>query len=204
MEWDDIRRRRRTTRSFSSDPVPPDVLDRILDAGRRGPSAGFSQGSDFVVLEGPDQTRVFWETTTDARWRSSTRRHAGTLSVPVIVIPLADAGAYTKRYAEADKAGSGLDRAEAWPVPYWLIDTSFAAMLIQLAAINEGLGVFFFGIFRGESELKAHLGIPPDRMPIGALAMGWAAPDSGADEPASPSLARGRRPRSDVIHRRVW
>lgn len=186
-------------RSFEDRPVPPAVLERVLDATRRGPSAGFSQGFDLVVLEGAEQTALYWETTTTARWRERAPRRAGLLGAPVVLLPVADRDAYLARYGEADKRGSGLEREEAWPVPYWTVDTAFAVMLGLLAAVDEGLGALFMGIFRGEAELVAALGIPDGRRPIGAVVLGWPAPDR-----PSPSAARGRRPAAEVIHRGRW
>jgi nitroreductase len=185
-------------RSFEDRPVPPEVVDGVLAQAVRAPSAGFSQGWAFVVLERPDQTDVFWRTTTTPDWRASTRR-AGLLRAPVIVLPLADRQTYLDRYAEPDKQGAGLDRPEAWPVPYWLIDTAFATMLMLLSASDAGLGAAFLGIFRGEADLLAALGVPSRYRPVGAVAIGYPA----ADIP-SPSLARGRRPLPDVVHRGRW
>jgi nitroreductase len=195
VELDDAIRRRRMVRSFEDRPVPPEVVDDILAHAVRAPSAGFSQGWAFVVLEGPEQTEVFWRTVTTPDWRASTRR-AGLLRAPVVVLPLAHRQAYLDRYAEPDKEGSGLDRPETWPVPYWLVDTAFATMLMLLGAADAGLGAAFVGIFRGEAELLASLGVPEGYRPIGAVAMGYPASDI-----RSPSLARGRRPMADVVHR---
>jgi len=185
-------------RSFEDRPVPREVVDTMLARAIRAPSAGFSQGWAFVVLEGPDQTDLFWRTTTTPDWRAGTRR-AGLLRAPVVVLPLAHRQAYLDRYAEPDKAGSGLDLGDAWPVPYWLVDTAFAVMLMLLSAVDAGLGAAFLGIFRGEAELLDTLGVPDGYRPVGAVAVGYPAPD----EP-SPSLARGRRPVSDVVHRGRW
>lgn len=185
-------------RSFEDRPVPPEVVDAVLADAVHAPSAGFSQGWAFVVLEGPEQTGVFWRTTTTPEWRASTPR-GGLLQAPVIVLPLAHRQAYLDRYAEPDKEGSGLDRADLWPAPYWLIDTAFATMLMLLSAADAGLGAAFLGIFRSEAELMGALDIPADYQPIGAVAMGYPAPDY-----PSPSLARGRRPMSHVVHRGRW
>jgi len=109
---------------------------------------------------------------------------------------LAHEQAYLDRYAEPDKAGLGMETAEGWPVPYWLIDTAFATLLMLLTAVDAGLGALFFGIFQGERELLEHLGVPPGYRPIGAVALGYPAdPD-----PLSLSLSRGRRsPAADPV-----
>lgn len=55
MEFQDVVRKRRMVRSYEPDrPVPPDVVDRILRNGLRAPSAGFSQGWGFLVLDTPE------------------------------------------------------------------------------------------------------------------------------------------------------
>jgi nitroreductase len=74
-----------------------------------------------------------------------------------------------------------------------------ATMAILLTAVDEGLGALFFGIFEGLEDLRTKFGIPDDFHPIGAVALGWPAPD----EP-SPSLRRGRRSEDEVIHRGHW
>ena len=90
---------------------------------------------------------------------------------------------------------------DAWPVPYWYVDTAFAAMVALLAAVDEGLGALFFGQFEHEAAVQAALGIPADRRPVGTIALGYAAP---ADDRPSRSAARPRRPLDDVVHRGHW
>ena len=53
MDFAEVLRRRRMVRAFRPDPIPADVLDRVLGAARRAPAAGNSDGIDLVVLEGP-------------------------------------------------------------------------------------------------------------------------------------------------------
>jgi nitroreductase len=50
MDFTDVIHKRRMVRNFTAAPVPPESLNRILDATRRGPSAGFTQGQDFIVV----------------------------------------------------------------------------------------------------------------------------------------------------------
>jgi nitroreductase len=188
-------------RRYAARPVPRPLVDRVIDAGLRAPSAGYSQGWAFIALEGAEQTRPFWDLTSrsDDPPVPGGRREA-LRAAPVVVIPLSHRDAYLARYAEPDKAGLGLERADAWPVPYWDIDTAFAAMAMLLAATDAGLGALFFGLFHGTAALLAHLGVPPGYRPIGALTLGWPADD---DRP-SPSVARGRRERATVVHYGSW
>lgn len=188
-------RRRRMVRNFSRDPVPADVLDRILRIGSRAPSAGYTQGVEFLVLEGAD-TKRFWDATFPEGRREGFR-WSGLFDAPVIVVPLSSMDAYLDRYAEPDKGWTDRDPAR-WPVPYWDIDAGFAAMLMLLAAVDESLGALFFGIFQPDA-FRAAFGVPASRTPIGAIAMGYPTPD----EP-SPSLKRGRRPFDEVVHRGTW
>jgi nitroreductase len=200
MDFREVVRRRHMTRTYTERPVPRDVLERVLDAGVRAPSAGFSQGWAFVVLEGPDQTALFWSMTGRPVPPKAGGRQAGMRTAPVIILPLADKRAYLDRYTEPDKAGLGLDVEDGWPAPYWDIDTAFATMSLLLAATDEGLGALFFGIFQGERALLDALGVPAHLHAIGALALGY--PASG-DVP-SPSLARGRKPIGAVVHWHTW
>ncbi|HEX9546178.1 MAG TPA: nitroreductase family protein [Acidimicrobiales bacterium] len=197
MEFQDVISRRKMCRSFADRPVPGHLLDRVVNNGSRAPSAGFTQGWAFVVLEGRDQTDLFWSLASEPEWRAQPD-WPGLLRAPVIVLPFAHKQAYLDRYAEPDKASTGMSDEHRWPVPYWLVDTSFAVMAILLTAVDAGLGALFFGLDHGEAELLTALRVPSSYKPIGAIALGY--PD-GNDRP-SPSLARGHR--ADVIHRGHW
>lgn len=183
-------------RSFHDRPVDPAVVDRILDCALRAPSAGNAQGWHFLVLSDAADRRSFW----DAAWPPGERdggHREAVMNAGLIVVPCSDKDAYLDRYAEPDKAWS--DRSESnWPVPYWQIDTAFATMGMLLSVIDEGLGALFFRVRHGQA-VKAAFGIPDRIEPIGALAIGYPAPDV-----PSPSLARGRRPSSRTTHRGRW
>ena len=192
-------RRRKMVRNFTTDPVDPAALDRILDAAVRAPSAGFTQGWGFLVLNTPEDTARFWGSTFSNETRPKFRWQ-GVFNAPVIVVPCSNESAYLDRYAEADKGWSDRD-PKRWPVPFWHIDAGFASMQLQLAVVNEGLGALFFGIF-GEhvDAVRASFGIPDAFTPIGAIAIGHRADH---DEP-SLSLRRGRKPRDEVVYFGRW
>jgi nitroreductase len=199
MEFRDVVRHRRMVRRFARRPVPPDVLDRILEVARRGPSAGFAQGVEFLVLDTPRSLATFWDVTRDpgSGWDAETVEHGPT----VLILPIPDAGRYLERYAEPDKAALGMDRAERWPVPFWDVDAAMAAMLILLAAVDEGLGGWFFGITHGERELLDRFGVPQRVRPIGIVGLGFRAED---EEPSGSWTKRRRRPFEEQIHRNGW
>ncbi len=197
MEFAELIHSRRMVRAFDTRPVEPEVLERVLDAARRAPSAGNAQGWVFVVLEGED-TRKFWDVTLPEERRESFRwQHL--LDAPVVILPLASREAYLSRYSEPDKISTGLADPTRWPVPYWQIDTAFATMLLLLAVEDEGLGALFFGVFRNGEKLLAELDVPGGYELIGAVALGHPLDD----EPGR-SAERPRRSLDEIVHRGGW
>ena len=194
----EVVRRRHMVRAFDGRAVAPEALSRVLDACRRGPSAGFSQGLDLLVLEGPEQTGRYWEHSFAGAGARSRFRWQGLFAAPVLVVPVVAPAAYTGRYAEPDKAGTGLADPAAWTVPYWWVDGGMAVMLLLLAAVDEGLGALFFSLERSDAVLGA-FGVPADRLALGTVALGHPAPD----EPGR-SSGRPRRPLAEVVHRSRW
>src|SRR3954468_23743411 len=147
MEFADVVRKRHMVRDYDPDrPVPPEIRERLLEHAIRAPSAGFSQGWAFLVLETPEERDRFWRSSPSAGagaamadWLVRMRR------APLLVVPLSHKQAYLDRYAEPDKGAVDKDEAR-WPVPYWDIDTGMAALLMLLTAVDEGLAACFFGI----------------------------------------------------------
>jgi nitroreductase len=199
VELDEVLRRRRMVRNFRDAPVARDDLDRILDAGRRGASAGNTQGTTFVVLVGAEQTARYWAATLPVE-RRATFAWPGLLLAPVLIIPCVSASAYVERYGEADKVQTGLgESADAWPVPYWHVDGGMSVMAMLLAAVDRDLGALFFGIFEHEPAVRDALAIPDTHQPIGTLAIGHPAPDE-----AGRSSSRPKRDAADVIRLGSW
>jgi len=198
LELGDAVRRRRMVRRFEQRPLPPEVLDRVLESALHAPSAGFSQGTELVVLDEPGAVERFWSTTADPRFDRRVDRSAGP---PVLVLVLSGKRAYLDRYAEPDKAGLGMDVEAGWPVPYWDLDAAMAAMLLLLAAVDAGIGGWLFGVFHGEERLLRDLGVPVERRLIGVVGLGHPATD---DRPSGSPRRRSRRPLGEVVHRGGW
>jgi nitroreductase len=196
VEFGDVVRRRKMVRTFESGRVDSSIVERILRHGQRAPSAGYSQGFEFLFLEGPDQTARFWEAAT-----ADEPVLQGVRVAPIIVIPFASKEVYLDRYAEEDKKWEDRDESR-WPVPYWYIDAAFASMLILLSAVNEGLGALFFGLHPPTiPRVKETFGVPDGWDPIGAIAIGHPA---GEDPVRSSAHTRRRKPFEEVVHRGSW
>ena len=197
MEFQDVVRKRKMIRSFEDRPLDPAIVDRMLANAQRAPSAGFSQGWGFLVLEGAD-ARKYW----DALWPEPRRGEFGwpdMFNAPLLIVCLSHKAAYLERYAMPDKGWTDRDE-KRWPVPYWDIDTGMAAMNILLTAVDAGLGAVFFGI-SDQAKFRATFGVPEDYTAIGTIAIGH---PKAADRP-SPSLKNvGRRKPADVVHRGKW
>lgn len=186
-------------RSFLPTPIDSAVTERILSNAVRAPSAGFSQGWGFLVLETDDDRARFWEalggvaTGKDFQW-------PGLVNAPLIVVPMSNEDVYLDRYAQPDKGWTDRD-PNRWPVPFWHIDTGMASLLMLLTAVDENLGALFFGITPDRiASFRAAFNVPDDFTPVGAIAIGHPAPD---DRPSG-SLKRGHRDMSDVVRRGMW
>src|SRR6266567_7315147 len=149
MDFQDVVHRRRMIRNFDGRRLDRAVVDRILANGVRAPSAGFTQGWAFLVMEGKDETERFWDATFVDGESRDRFRWQGLFAAPLLIVCLSHRQAYLDRYAEPDKGWT--DRSESrWPVPFWDVDAGFAALLMLLTAVDAGLGALFFGVFEPE------------------------------------------------------
>ena len=179
----------------TSRPVPPEVVDRIVANALRAPSAGFSQGWGFLVLDTVAGV---------ARFRDAVRPpeepenwFAANVDAPLLIVAHSNKDVYLDRYAQPDKGFT--DRSDAWwPAPYWDIDTGFASMMMLLTAVDAGLGACFFGLPIDQIDsYKAAFGVPAQFHPIGAVSIGY------SDEPARDLRSR-RKPLTETVHRGRW
>src|SRR5579859_1124701 len=88
VEFDDVIRARRMVRAFTDEPVDPQAAHRILTAGNRAPSAGFSQGYALLVLDQPDQLRPFWELMASHDSDEDRARLDPVTRAPLLIVPL--------------------------------------------------------------------------------------------------------------------
>jgi nitroreductase len=188
-------------RSYLPDPVDPEVIERIVGVVRRAPSAGFSQGHRLVVV-------------TDPATRAELARLAGEddyvaagmqpwISVaPVHVVVGVREESYHERYRKDDKLVDG--REIAWPAPYWYVDSGALFLLLQLAALDQGLGAGVYGV-PGERvpALKEVLGMPDD-VHFNCVVTIGRRPEAVDESPLISRLSQARLPLEELVHRERW
>ncbi len=196
MEFSETVKKRRMVRHFTPEPVPVETIDSILDLAQHAPSAGFSQGSAYVVVT-DSETRLKIGELQGENDYSSAGFHRWISEAPVDIVACVSEKAYHDRYNEPDKLTKE-GREIEWPTPYWYFDIGAGCMVILLAAVDAGFSAAFAGVFHVK-EMKELLGIPPHFHPVGVISIG-----RGAEDVKSPSLRRGRRKWEDVVHYQKW
>lgn len=144
--WDAIRARR-NVRVYAERSVDPAHLDRILEAGRRTPSAVNRQRWDFVLVTERDQLRDLAQV-----WRGAQHVAASAATIALVV----------PETAEADERAS---------IAY---DLGQATMSMMLAAVDLGIGSGHAAV-RDQPEARRILGVPQDRRVAYLLAFGYPA-----------------------------
>jgi nitroreductase len=201
VEFSDVLARRRMVRHYLDQPVDPVVLERVLAAGLRAPSAGYSQGYALLVIDNAEDRQRFWDVTsveeTTASWPAETK--ASVMRAPALVVTLSCKRAYLDRYAATDKGWTDRDEAR-WPVPYWHVDTGMVALLMLLAAVDEGLGALFMGMMPAViPAFRAEFGVPDDHDVVGVVALGHPDPQVPVRD-----LGARRRNAEEIVHRGRW
>ncbi len=194
-----IEERRDVRRGFLADPVPAEVIDRVLAAAHRAPSVGLSQPWDFVLITDPDRRariKALAERTRQeyaaelpgARARAfDALKTEAILQAPLNIVVTCDptrGGRYTLgRHAQPQTAAysSVLAVANLW-----------------LAARAEGLGVGWVSFF-DERELAAELGLPAHLQVVAYLCVGFVAEFGSEPELELTGWAR-RRPLAWAVH----
>jgi nitroreductase len=144
--WDAIRARR-NVRSYEDRPIPPEHLDRIVEAAWRAPSSMNGQPWDFVVCTERDTLRQLAET-----WRYAA--HVGGSAATIVLV-----------------AADPPDRDDRDWIFY---DMGQATLQMMVTAADLGIGSSHAGI--GDQDLcRWVLGIPQDRLCVGMVAFGYPA-----------------------------
>jgi nicotinate-nucleotide--dimethylbenzimidazole phosphoribosyltransferase len=194
-----ISERRDVRRDFLPDPIPAEVLERVLAAAHRAPSVGFSQPWDFIIITDPDRR---------ARIRALAE---GARQDFAAALPAARARAFDRLKTEAivqtpvnivvtcDPTRGGRHTLGRHAQPQTAAFSSVLAVAnLWLAARAEGLGVGWVSFF-DERELAAELGLPAHLEVVAYLCVGKVARFSSEPELELAGWAR-RRPLGWAVH----
>jgi FMN reductase [NAD(P)H] len=190
-------------RAYEREPISRETIERIVGTVRRAPSAGFSQGQRLVVVTDAGTRQRIVDILEAA---GPAPRSAATLeqwlNAPVLIVVAVREDDYHDRYRKSDKL---IDGAEIeWPIPYWHFDAGAAAMLILLAAIDEGYAAGLFGVFvEAIKPFKELLHIPDDVAVACCITIGKPADDSNWSASSS-RLTQARKSVDDLVHWEHW
>src|SRR5262245_29396527 len=197
-------RRRRMVRNYTDEPVPHDIVERIVDRGRRAPSGGFSQGNRFVVVTDPATRARIAELAREERFYTSTGFEPWISRAPVHLVVAMREDDYHDRYTKPDKLEAAGGKEIEWRVPWWWVDAGKAIMLLLLAAIDEGLGAGLFGLVGDDNDrLRELLGMPEGFEIVGVVTIGHSAPEPN-EERRKEVLRNSRRPLDEVVRWERW
>lgn len=171
-------------RSFDATPIDLDWLDDCCADALWAPTAGNSAGVRMYTL-GREHVIDYLNVATDAAWREGSPRYAGVSRAGAVVLVTTRPQDYFARYAEPDKARSGLARRDAWTVPYWTSDAAMATMALLLLIEEAGLQAMLWGNFRHEREVLDWAGVVDEEL-VATVLVGRG---DGRDQP---STSRGR------------
>lgn len=194
-------KRRRMVRHYLPDPLDRATIERIVGTVRRAPSGGFSQGHRLLVVTDPEMRRRLAGLAGEAEYVAL--GHEPWISTaPVHVVVGTREESYHERYRKADKLVEGAEIT--WPAPYWYVDAGSLFMLIQLAALAEGLGTGVYGVPGDEvPALKKLLGLPDDIAFVCVVTMGRR-PDTVDDNPLVSRLTQTRKPLDELVRWERW
>jgi FMN reductase [NAD(P)H] len=201
VEWSEILARRRMVRSYLSDPVPEATVRRIVATVRRAPSAGFSQGHRLVVVTAPETRRELARLAGEDEYVAAGGQ-AWISTAPVHVVVGTREESYHERYRKPDKLRDGEEIG--WPAPYWYVDAGSLFLLLQLAAIDEGLASGVYGVLPEQVPgLRALVGLPEDVHVVCVVTIGVPAPDPQETALVS-RLTQRRLPLDELVRWERW
>lgn len=194
---------RRDVRAFRRDPVPGDVLARILHAAHQAPSVGFMQPWNFIVIRDP-ATRARVRSIFVRENERAAANYAGDragLYRSLKLEGLEDAPINLCVTCDRTRGGRHV-LGRNTIIDTDLYSTCCAVQNLWLAARAEGVGVGWVSILDNDA-LRAVLGIPAHVVPVAYLCVGY--PREFLD---TPELERRgwatRLPVDDVVYRERW
>jgi nitroreductase len=160
MDFNDVINKRYSVRKYKPDPVPMDVVLRVLEAARLAPTWANMQGVRYVIVNDAELVKKVADGI-GQKWVKS---------APMFIVAISDEKWSGKR---GDLA-------------YYLLDVGICFEHLVLAATNEGLGTCWIGVFK-EDVLKILLNVQKSRKIIAITTLGY--PDDEQKERSRKELS---------------
>ena len=154
MNTHEVIKKRRSVRAYTSEEVPEEKLQRILEAACMAPSASNRQQYKFVVVREPEKRKQLAEA-------AAGQSFVGEAPVVLVAVSL------------------NPERIMSCQVPAYAVDLAIAVDHITLAAVEEGLGTCWIGAF-SQQEVKEILNIPTSYKVVALLPLGFPADSPGS------------------------
>lgn len=197
--YDVIYRRRDTRREFTGEPVPAEVLERVLSAAHAAPSVGMSQPWDFILVRSPQTLATFRDHVAHERslFAASLEGERAQTFSKIKIEGICESGLGVVIGYDPTRGGAQVLGRHAID-DAGLYSVICAIENLWLAATAEGLGVGWVSFYR-EEFLGSLLGMPTHVRPVAWLCVGQV-----AELPDTPDLERygwrHRDPLADVVH----
>lgn len=195
--------RRRDMRNFLPDPIPPDLLSRLLSAAHHSGSVGFSQPWNFIVVEDLEirkQIRIHVESerlraadsfTEERREKYLSMKVEGILEAPINLCVTCD----RDRFGPAVVGKNTIPETD-------LYSTCCAIQNLWLVARAEGIGVGWVSILE-PSRLCEILKIPEKIIPVAYLCVGFV--EKFPERPVFETAGwLSRLPLNELVFRNYW
>lgn len=194
---------RRDIRHFRPDPVPQEVLERILAAAHMAPSVGLSQPWNFILVQDPE-LKARLHRVVDRERRAAGLHYEGEraeLYYKLKVEGILEAPVVLCVAVDPTRGGPHVLGRSADPNTS-LYSASCAVQNLWLAARAEGIGAGWVSIYQ-KADVRAILDIPPHVDPIGLICLGYT--DMFTDRPLLEIVGwERRRPLAEVLFRDRW
>jgi 5,6-dimethylbenzimidazole synthase len=195
--------KRRDVRTFRSDPIPGEMLMRIIDAGHHGPSVGFMQPWNFIIIQ-TDEVKNSLAWAADKERRALAIHYEGEqqdrfLSLKIEGIKQAPVTVCIT--CDPTRGGSHVLGRNSIPETD-MMSVSCAIQNMWLAACAEGLAMGWVSFYK-KNDVRDILKIPPHIEPLALLSIGYT--DNYPDQPILETAQwEKRRSLQDLIFNEAW
>lgn len=198
-----IHERRDVRSQFLPDPIPDEVLARLLKAAHHAPSVGFMQPWDFIVIDSPEVKQTIKDLYLRENEKAANNyegeqaEHYRSLKLEGIM----DSPINLCITCDRSRGGPNvLGRNSILEMD--LFSTCLAVQNLWLAARAEGIGVGWVSIL-DQDDLSAALNLPESVYPLAYLCVGYVS--EFLEQPELEAKGwRSRLPLDELVHRNGW